>query len=50
MFPLDEGTRREPTEYCVLVGWIVYTTTNSYHWLLDDKTFLQPKGGTMNAL
>ena len=22
----------------------------SYHWLLGDKTFLQPRGGTMNAL
>jgi len=50
MFCLDKSTRRQPKGCYLLVGWLVYTTTNCYHWLLVDKAFLQPRGGTMNAL
>jgi len=46
-FWLDKSSRREPTECCLLAGWIIYITTNSYHWLLGDKTFLQPRGGML---
>ena len=38
-FWLDKSSRREPTECFYLLGGLFIPTTNSYHWLLDDKTF-----------
>jgi len=29
---------------------VVYLLGDSYYWLLGDRTFLQPRGGTINAL
>ena len=40
-----------PTTQVLFTCWVAfYTTTNSYHWLLGDKTFLQSRGRTRNTL
>ena len=45
---LDKSTRRGSKGCCcLLVGWLVYYTTNSYHWLLSDKTFYNPGEGSL---
>ena len=32
-FGLDESTRREPKGCCLPVWWLVYSTTNNYHFV-----------------
>ena len=49
-FWLDKSLKEEAYRVLLQVEWLVFAITNSYHWLLGHKTFLQSRGGTMNAL
>ena len=32
----DKSTRSKRKGCCLIIGWLVYSTINSYHWLLSD--------------